>query len=90
MPGVGEYFKFDWMLGYAGLAHQQVLHTGSDHWGAIKVVSDSEVYVYDSNFIELTYRTLKQIASIANSCSAQITLKECKSIFVAMSVPLHF
>ena len=56
-PAVGECFKFekfDWMLGYAGIAYCQVLHTGSDHWVAIKAVSDSEVYVYDSIFTQPT------------------------------------
>ncbi|XP_065908034.1 uncharacterized protein [Dysidea avara] len=74
-PAIGECFKFekfDWMIGYAGFAYCQVLHTGCDHWVAIKAVSDNEVYVYDSIFTEPTYHVLKQIAAICNTRSAQI------------------
>ena len=37
-------------------------------------MSDSEVYVYDSIFIEPTYHTLKQNAAITNSWSVQIQI----------------
>ena len=66
--------KFEWASGYAGYAYFQILHTGSDHWIAIKAISESEVYVYDSIFMQPTYYTLKQIASILHAPSSQILL----------------
>ena len=61
-------------MGYGGFRYCQVLHTGSDHWVAIRAVSDNEVYVYDSIFVEPTYHVLKQIAAICKTQSAQITI----------------
>ena len=76
-PAVGEclrFEKFDWMLGHAGIAYCQVLHTGSDHWVVVKAISDNEVHIYDSVFTEPTYHVLKQIAAICNTKSAQIKI----------------
>ena len=66
--------KFQWASGYAGYAYFQFLHTGSDHWVAIKAISESEVYVYDNIFMQPTYFTLKQVASILHAPSSQILL----------------
>ena len=76
-PVIGQklsFDKFDWMLGYAGYAYYQVLHTGADHWVTIKAISDHEVYIYDSIFLLPTYHTLKQIAAIVQTKSPKIKL----------------
>ena len=47
-PVIGQklsFEKFNWMLGYAGYAYYQVLHTGADHWVIIKAILDHEVYI---------------------------------------------
>lgn len=67
--------NFDNVSGFAGNSYVQVLHTGADHWIAINVVSDKEVYIYDSLFSsQPTYYTMKQIAAIVKSNSHQISL----------------
>ena len=66
--------KFDWLAGFAGFAYFQILHTGEDHWITIKMNSDHEVDVYDSVFLEPSYNTLKQIASIAQCKTSTIEL----------------
>lgn len=76
-PIVGQglsFDRFDRMLGYAGYGYYQVLHTGSDHWVTIKAISDQEVHVYDSIFVQPTYYSLKQIAAILHSKSHKINL----------------
>ena len=47
---------------------------GEDHWITIKMNSDHEVDVYDSVFLEPSYNTLKQIASIAQCKTSTIEL----------------
>ena len=45
----------------------------TDHWVTIKVISDHEVYIYDSLFLKPTH-TLKQIAAIIQTKSPKIQL----------------
>ena len=67
--------NFDEVMGFAGNSHVQVLHTGADHWIAVNVVSDNEVYIYDSVYSSKpTYYIMKQIAAIVKSKSHQISL----------------
>jgi len=47
-------------------AYLQILHTGGDHWITIEILSE-EVRVYNSIFLNPTYHTLKQIASVVQS-----------------------
>ena len=66
---------FDEVMGYAGHPYIQIIHTGADHWIAIKIVSDNELYVYDSLFFtKPTYLVLKQVAAIVKSRSSRITM----------------
>ena len=58
----------------AGHVYFQILHTGSDHWIAIKAISENEVYIYDSIYMKPTHCTLKQIASTLHAPSSQIIL----------------
>ena len=67
-PVLGQqvsFRKFDWLAGAAGFCYYQILHTAADHWITIKLISDHEVEVYDSVFLEPNYYTLKKIASTA-------------------------
>ena len=67
--------NFNEVMGFAGNSYVQVLHTGTDHWIAVNVVSDNEVYIYDSVYSSKpTYYTMKQIAAIVKSKSHQISL----------------
>ena len=64
---------FNDILGYSGQPYLQVLHNGSNHWIAIKIVS-KEVHVYDSLFSNPNYCTIKQISSIIQSRSPKVQL----------------
>lgn len=67
--------NFDEVMGFAGNSYVRVLHTGADHWMAINVVSDNEVYIYDSVYSSKPiYYTMKQIAAIVKSRSHQTSL----------------
>ena len=48
----------------AGYKYIQILHTGTDHWITVCIVSSDEVKVYDSMFHSTTYTTKKYIVSI--------------------------
>ena len=66
---------FDEVIGYAGHSYIQVLHTGTDHWIAVKIISDNELHVYDSLFTQKpTYFVLKQVAAIVRSRSNKVTM----------------
>ena len=66
--------NFNEVMGFVGNSYVQVLHTWADHWIAINVVSDNEVYIYDSmHSSKPTYYTMKQIAVIVKSRSHQIS-----------------
>ena len=64
--------RFDWIMGHAGYAYYQILHTGSVHWVTIKAVSDYKFNEYDSNLFQHIYHVLKQIASIAHTRLSQM------------------
>ena len=70
-----SFERFNWIMGHAGYAYYQILHTGSDHWVTIKAVSDYEFYLYDSILSQPTHHVLKQIASIAQTRLSQINIK---------------
>ena len=64
--------EFEIVQGYAGFDYCQVLHTGSNHWVTIQVLSQEEVHIYDSVSLKSTFYTLKQIASIVKCDYNQI------------------
>ena len=64
--------EFNAVQDYAGFDYFQVLHTGSDHWVTVQILSQEEARVYDSVFLKPTFHTLKQIASIVKSMYNQM------------------
>ena len=78
--------EFSTLQGYAGHTYLQILHTGADHWIAIEILSEEEVWVYDSMYLKPTYHTLKQIASIVKSKHRQINISVAKVQFQKTTV----
>jgi len=62
------------MAALSGVGYFQILHMGEDYW-IIKLLSDHEVLIHDSVYLQPNYYTLKQIASIAQCKTSTIELQ---------------